>query len=121
MEKLQETIIGYLKEEHGISAEKQSGVHTGVWVAGKKICAIGISVSRNVTMHGFAFNINTNLRHFDYINPCGLGEGLVTSLEQLTGTKIDFDKAKEGVVRHFIKSFDAEPVYKNTEELLGEI
>jgi lipoyl(octanoyl) transferase len=121
VEKIQQTIIDYLKNEHGISAEKKSGVHTGVWVDEKKICAIGVSVSRNVTMHGFAFNVNTNLDHFGYINPCGLGVGSVTSLKEITGRKIDFEAAKEKIIKYFCASFDAQPFYKKAEELIGEI
>jgi lipoyl(octanoyl) transferase len=50
-----------------------------------KICAIGVKVSRGITMHGFAFNVNTDLRYFSYINPCGFTDKTVTSLEQLAG------------------------------------
>jgi lipoyl(octanoyl) transferase len=120
VEKLQQTIIDFLQNEYGISADKKSGVHTGVWVDGKKICAIGVAVSRNVTMHGFAFNINTNLTHFEYINPCGLGVGLVTSLRELTGKEIDFEWAKEKIIKYFCEAFGAKPVYKNAEELIEE-
>ena len=120
VEKLQQTIIDYLANEHGISAEKRSGVHTGVWVGAKKICAIGVAVGRNVTMHGFAFNVNTNLGHFSYINPCGLGVGLVTSLKELTGKEIGFEGAKEKIIKYFCAAFGAQPAYKNIEEILGE-
>lgn len=121
VEKIQQTVIDFLEGEYGISAYKKSGVHTGVWVNEKKICAIGISVSRNVTMHGFAFNINTDLRHFGYINPCGLGVGLVTSLKEITGQQIDFNQAKEKIIKYFCASFGAQPVYKKLKELIGEI
>jgi len=120
VEKIQQTIIDYLNAEHNIQATKKSGVHTGVWVDEKKICAIGISVNRNVTMHGFAFNINTNLQHFDYINPCGLGHGMVTSLKEITGRVIDFEQAKKDITKYFCQSFSAQPVYENIEELTGE-
>lgn len=119
VEKIQQTIIDYLKNEHNITATKKSGVHTGVWVGEKKICAIGISVNRNVTMHGFAFNINTNLQHFDFINPCGLGHGMVTSLKEITGHRIDFEKAKKDVAKYFVKAFGAQSVKKDIEELIG--
>ena len=121
VEKIQQTIIDYLAAVHGIEAQSQTGVHTGVWVGDKKICAIGIAVSRNVTMHGFAFNVNTNLSHFSFINPCGLGVGKVTSLKEISGKEIPFDEAKKAVAKSFCGVFGAEPVYKEAEALLGEI
>jgi lipoyl(octanoyl) transferase len=121
VEKIQQTIIDYLMSEHGIHAQRQTGVHTGVWVGDKKICAIGISVSRNVTMHGFAFNVNTNLDHFSYINPCGLGVGKVTSLKEILGKEIDFEQAKAAVAKSFCNVFGATPVEADADALLGEI
>ena len=118
VDNIQQAIIKYLKNEHGLIAEKKSGIHTGVWINEKKICAIGISVRRGVTLHGFAFNISTNLKHFDYINPCGLGFGMVTSLEEVIGHKTDFNKACLKVTEYLCKEFSAEPIYKNIEELI---
>ncbi len=120
VEKIQQTIIDFLKSEYDITAEKKSGVHTGVWVDGKKICAIGISVSRNVTMHGFAFNINTRLEHFSYINPCGLGIGSVTSLKEILGREVDFEWAKKKVAESFISVFNAQANNIDIQEILGE-
>ena len=121
VEKLQQTVIDFLKNDYGIEAGKQSGVHTGVWVGDKKICAIGISVSRNVTMHGFALNINTNLKHFDYINPCGLGVGKVTSLAEILGRQVDFEQAKKSVTEHFCAVFGEQPEYLDLEEYLNTL
>ena len=73
---------------------------TGVWldpeIPGKarKICAIGVRVSRFVTMHGFAFNVNSNLEYFNYINPCGFVDKRITSLEKEVETKIDINNVK---------------------------
>jgi lipoyl(octanoyl) transferase len=120
VEKLQQTIIDFLKKEFDIDADKKSGVHTGVWVGDKKICAIGISVSRNVTLHGFAFNVNTKLEHFNYINPCGLGIGSVTSVKEIIGRQIDFEWAKKKVTESFLNAFDAKPYYINIQELSGK-
>ncbi len=121
VEKIQETIINFLKNEFDIDANKKSGVHTGVWVGEKKICAIGIAVSRNVTMHGFAFNVNTDLKHFEYINPCGLGAGKVTSLKKILGHHVDFDQAKKQVATSFCQVFNAQPEHINIKNLIGEL
>jgi lipoyl(octanoyl) transferase len=71
---------------------------TGVWIdsetpeKARKICALGVKTSRWVTMHGFAFNINTDLRYFDYIVPCGIQDKAVTSMEKETGKTHDVNK-----------------------------
>ncbi len=109
---LEEVIILTLKE-YGIEAERSAG-ETGVWIdAGikgheRKICAMGVRCSRWITMHGFAFNVNTDLTYFDYIIPCGIENKEVTSLEKELGRKIDFDEAKERVKKYFALVFDAE-------------
>lgn len=111
IDKVQEVFISYLQENYGITAEKRSGVYTGVWIGNEKLTAIGISVRRAVTLHGFAFNVNTNLDHFGYIVPCGLADSGVTSVEKLTGEKQDFEKVCQGIADEFCKIFewDAKP------------
>jgi lipoyl(octanoyl) transferase len=118
VENIQTTFIDMLQKEYSITASPASGVHTGVWVDEKKITAIGISVRRGVTMHGYAFNINTNIRHFDYINPCGLGFGKVTSLEKIMGKKMDFDSVCEKTIQSFCDVFHATPQFKDLEDIL---
>jgi lipoyl(octanoyl) transferase len=88
IQKLENSIISLLKDRFNIEAYTQSGRFTGIWAQDKKIAAIGISVSKWVTMHGFAFNVNTDLKCFDWINPCGLNKG-VTSVCEVTGEKQD--------------------------------
>jgi len=61
----------------------------------RKICAIGVKASRYVTMHGFAFNVNTNLDYFNYINPCGFTDKGVTSVEKEMGKRQDMDAVKK--------------------------
>jgi len=109
---LEEVIICTLAE-YGIKGDRSSG-ETGVWidpgVPGKerKICAIGVRCSRWITMHGFAFNVNTDLSYFNYIIPCGISNKQVTSLEKELGAKADMKEVKERIKRNFEKVFNAE-------------
>ncbi|MGM0504448.1 MAG: lipoyl(octanoyl) transferase LipB [Bacteroidota bacterium] len=96
--KLEESIILTLKE-FGIYAGRLPGA-TGVWLdvdntKARKICAIGVKASRFITMHGFAFNVNTNLEYFNHINPCGFVDKGVTSMEKELGKKVDYEKVKD--------------------------
>lgn len=120
VDKIQQVFIDFLKSDYDIDACKKSGVHTGVWVNDKKITAIGISVRKAVTMHGFAFNINTNLKHFDYINPCGLGVGMVTSLQQVLGEKIDYEKTCSQIIDNFCLTFEKQARYIDLSDILQE-
>ena len=95
---LEESIILTIKE-YGLVGERSKG-ETGVWInVGKtnarKICALGVKTSRWVSMHGFAFNINTDLSYFDNIIPCGINDKQVTSLEKELGEKINLEKVKK--------------------------
>jgi len=98
IEKLEESIILTLKE-FDISGERLNGA-TGVWLdtnlpgRTRKICAIGVRTSHWVTMHGFAFNVNTDLSYFDMINPCGFTDKSVTSLQKELGSIQDMDRVK---------------------------
>jgi lipoyl(octanoyl) transferase len=108
--RLEEAIIKTL-EEFGITASRLLG-GTGVWldpeVNGKarKICAIGVKASKFVTMHGFAFNVNTDLTYFNNINPCGFTDKGVTSLFKELGTRQDFESVKSVVRKNLQVVFD---------------
>ncbi|HYX05227.1 MAG TPA: lipoyl(octanoyl) transferase LipB [Bacteroidales bacterium] len=108
--KLEEAIIKVLGE-YGISASRLDGA-TGVWldasVPGKarKICAIGVRVSRYVTMHGFALNVNTDLTYFNHINPCGFTDKGVTSMEKELGRELPVAKVENSMKAALASVFD---------------
>jgi len=83
-----------------IPAERNSA-NRGIWVAGKKLGSIGISVKRGVSFHGFALNVNLSLRPFKWINPCGLQSVAVTSMEKELSQKISMSQVREVVTHHF--------------------
>lgn len=86
--------------------------YTGVWIDDKKIAAIGIKVSRWITMHGFAFNINTDLSLYNGIIPCGITDKGVTSLQKELSKKIDLTEVKNKIVDNFKEVFKYDKVIK---------
>ncbi len=104
---LEEAVIRTLAE-YGLEGIRKEGF-TGVWFDQKdgqpfrKICAIGVHLSRWVTMHGFAFNVNTDLKYFNYIVPCGINDAdkAVTSLQAELGREVDMEAVKEKLKHHF--------------------
>lgn len=111
---LEEVIIRVLAE-YGIQAGRSTG-ETGVWLDAdikgreRKICAMGVRCSRWITMHGFAFNVNTDLRYFDNIIPCGIQDKQVTSLEKEVGHPVNFEQVKEQVKQKFEEVFGVQLV-----------
>lgn len=105
-----EEVIILTMAEYGLKGERSPG-ETGVWldpfVKGKerKICAMGIKCSRWITMHGFAFNVNTDLDYFSFIVPCGIENKQVTSLQKELGKEISLDEVKQKVKKNFEKIF----------------
>ncbi len=108
VEKIEEIFIRLLKEDYAITARRDEKKYTGVWVENSKITAIGIAVKRWVTMHGFAFNVNTDLSHFRWINPCGIIDKGVTSLQKLLGHAEDYEKLNDRVIWYFTQVFGVE-------------
>jgi len=106
---IEEVIIRTLAD-YGIIGERSKG-ETGVWIdpdqpgRERKICAIGVRCSRWITMHGFAFNVNTELSYFDHIVPCGIQNKKVTSLKQELGFAPDMAEVKRRVMTHFENVF----------------
>lgn len=104
IENLEEVFIRYLGEHHGITAGRDEE-HRGVWVGNEKVAAIGIAVKNKITMHGFAFNVSTDLSHFDWIVACGIRDRGQTSLERLTGEALAMDDVKREIGREFAEVF----------------
>ncbi len=107
---LEEAVILTLKD-YGISAGRIDGL-TGVWLdwenelKARKICALGVKSSRWVTMHGFAFNVNTDLNYFNYIVPCGIQDKAVTSLQKELGYELDMKEVEQKLIIHLASLFE---------------
>jgi lipoyl(octanoyl) transferase len=120
MRSLEESFIKLLQQDYGIVAGRIPQ-YTGVWIGNEKITALGCALKKRVTMHGFAFNINTNLEHFRWINPCGIIDKGVTSLQKLLGEPQDFAKVTEQVVQNFSEVFGFQPECLAKEEYLQQL
>ncbi|HYT65748.1 MAG TPA: lipoyl(octanoyl) transferase LipB [Vicinamibacterales bacterium] len=96
---LEEVLIRSVAE-FGITAERVAGL-TGIWVGQEKLAAIGVRISRWVTSHGFALNVNTDLSKFGLIVPCGITDKGVTSMQRLLGKPVPMAEVEDAVVRAF--------------------
>ena len=108
MRLLEEAVIQTLSA-YNIVSGRIPGL-TGVWIdsdkpTARKICALGVKTSRWVTMHGFAFNVNTDLRYFDYIVPCGIDDKAVTSMEKELGSKQNMLEVEEVLKENLSQQF----------------
>ncbi len=109
MRELEQLIIDVLGE-YDVKAIRKKGL-TGTWVKDKKIAALGVRISRWVTMHGFSININPDLNFYNNIIPCGIKEYGVTSMAKIMGDEVpSMDEIKAKMTKHFTKNFFG---YKN--------
>jgi lipoyl(octanoyl) transferase len=109
MRSLEEVIIRSIAD-FGLQGERLAGF-TGVWLDidknPRKICAMGVKTSRWVTMHGFALNVNTDLKFFEYIVPCGIKDKAVTSMAQELDKKVAIEEVESRILHHFAEVFEA--------------
>ena len=109
MRLLEEAVIMTL-QEYGIIAQRMEG-QTGVWlgvgsIEARKICAMGVKSSRWVTMHGLGFNVNSDLRYFDHIIPCGISDKSVTSMANELGEKVDMKELSNKLLVNMSNLFE---------------
>jgi lipoate-protein ligase B len=114
---IEEVIIRSLADFQ-IYAGREEGM-TGVWVDGEKIAAIGVKVSKWITMHGFALNVNTDLNRFERIIPCGIFHKGVASMQKILGRFIPLEAVHSVLVKNFCRLFDCEYKQISKEELFS--
>src|SRR5438876_7088903 len=107
LERLEKSLIDYL-DELGVDSEPGEPGFTGVWRNGEKLAAIGIKLNRSVVSHGFALNLTTDLAYFEGIVPCGHAERRPTSVEAVTGRRIDTRTAAKAYAGNFAVTFGVE-------------
>jgi lipoyl(octanoyl) transferase len=104
--------------DYGLDAGRAEGL-TGVWIDNRKIAAIGIKISRWITMHGFAFNVNTNLDLFQGIIPCGITDKKVTSLKEELGNEHSLTEVHEKILKHFKDIFEYDEIIAKKKDSLS--
>lgn len=117
---LEEVIIKTLSHYNLTGTRDQD--YTGVWIDKNKVAAIGVKISRWISMHGFAFNVNTDLSYFDGIIPCGIFHKGVTSLEKELGKKIDLNEVKLHLLDNFktVFNYDCIETFNSIKGFLNE-
>jgi lipoyl(octanoyl) transferase len=112
---LEEVLIQTLKK-FDITAGREKDM-TGVWVQGEKIAAIGVKVSRWVTMHGFALNVNSDLSKFDRIIPCGIFHKGITSMQRIAGVEVSLPQVQRAIIESFEDIFGCQSRWIEKDEL----
>jgi lipoyl(octanoyl) transferase len=104
LQKLEQSLIDYL---HQLGIDSQPGAPglTGVWSRGEKLAAIGIKLNRSIVSHGFALNLTTDIGYFDGIIPCGHADKRPTSVQAITGEKVETSAAAQAYAEHFARIF----------------
>ena len=105
---VESVLIGTLAE-YGIKGGRNAS-YRGVWLDGRKIASVGIRISRWVTSHGFALNVNTDLSYFSVINPCGIEGCSMTSIQNELGRPMEMKEVKQTLIHKFSQVFDREMV-----------
>ena len=118
IQKLEQSLIEYLRELGVESVPGERGL-TGVWSKGEKVAAIGIKLNRPVVSHGFALNLTSDLSYFDGIVPCGHTDKRPTSVEALTGQRIDTETAARDYAMHFSEIFGTEAEWASPASLFS--
>ena len=106
MRSLEQVIIDTLFD-YNITANRKKGL-TGVWCNNEKIAALGVRVSRWITMHGFSLNIDPNLNHYKNIIPCGIFEHGVTSMSGALNKTVDYEHVKKTIIKKFLYQFSVD-------------
>lgn len=117
LQKLEQSLIDYLNEL-GVDSEPGEPGLTGVWSRGEKVAAIGIKLNRSIVSHGFALNLTTDLGYFDGIVPCGHADLRPTSVEAITGARIETLDAARAYAEHFSRVFDIALEWGSTQRVL---
>jgi len=117
LQKLEQSLIDYL-HELGVDSEPGKPGLTGVWSRGEKVAAIGIKLNRSIVSHGFALNLTTDLAYFDGIIPCGHADLRPTSVEAITGARIETLDAARAYAEHFSRVFDTALEWSSAQKVL---
>lgn len=115
-----EEVMARTCRDFGFNAHRIAGL-TGTWVEGEKIGSIGVHIKRWITMHGFAFNVNTDLDFFKHIIPCGIPGKSMTSLRKLSGVEINMKTAGDKIAANFAAIFGCEPHISGHERFIAKI
>ena len=117
---LEEIFVRHMKEYYDVEASREKE-YPGVWIGSNKITALGCAIKKGVSMHGFGFNVNTDLSDFDVITPCGIVGRGVTSVEQVTGEKQNMEKVKENLIKSIEEVFNTHLQRESKERLMEEV